>query len=67
MLLDKRKKNRRKKNERNLYSYFNRRDLFRMGRRKNERVYNQTIDWFQKDGNAREQTGTEKVEGASDE
>jgi hypothetical protein len=67
MLLDKRKKNRRKRQERNLHSYFNRRDLFRMGRRKNERAYNQVTDWFQKEENAREQPGQVKGEGATDE
>ena len=67
MLLDKRRKNRRRRQERNLHSYLNRRDLFRMGRRKNEKAYNQVRDWFQKEESAREQSGLEKGEGATNE
>jgi hypothetical protein len=42
---ERRKHNRRKRMVRNLYAYFNRRDLFRRGRRKDEWRYEE-IDWF---------------------
>jgi hypothetical protein len=42
---DRRKGNRRKKMVRNLFSYFNRRNLFRRGRRRDEWRYEQE-DWF---------------------
>jgi len=43
---DRRGKNRRKKWVRNLFSYLNRRNLFRRGRRKDERKYGEEPDWF---------------------
>ncbi len=48
---ERRKRNRRQKMARNLFSYFNRRDLFRKGRRKDEWRYQQEPDWFEKEDN----------------
>lgn len=51
---ERRQKNRRTKMVRNLFSYLNRRDLFRRGRRKDEDKYQSGGDWFdrEKDGTA---------------
>ena len=43
---DRRKHSRRKKWVRNLFSYLNRRDLFRRGRRKDEGKCGEEPDWF---------------------
>jgi hypothetical protein len=48
---ERRKENRRKKMVRNLYSYINRRDLFRKGRRRNEDEYRTGVDWFEREEN----------------
>jgi hypothetical protein len=52
MLLNKRKKNRRRKLERNLFAYRNRRDLLKRGRRKNEEQYDEVEDFFRKERDA---------------
>ena len=46
-MADKRKKpTRRKRLVRNLHSYLNRRDLFKPGRRKDDAIFDEGIDWF---------------------
>ena len=45
---DRRKENRRRGMVRNLFAYFNRRNLFRRGRRKNEDKYSGP-DWFERE------------------
>ena len=44
-----RKGNRRFRMLRNLFAYFNRRNLFRRGRRKNEERYEEEPDWFERE------------------
>jgi len=46
---ERRKLDRRKRLVRNLFSYLNRRDLFKKGRRKNEADYEQPKDWFERE------------------
>jgi len=46
---ERRKLERRKRLVRNLFSYLNRRDLFKKGRRKNETEYQQPADWFERE------------------
>ncbi|MFO7899431.1 MAG: hypothetical protein R6V58_10280 [Planctomycetota bacterium] len=46
---ERRKRNRRKKMVRNIFSYFNRRDLFKKGRRKDEWRYQEGADWFERE------------------
>jgi hypothetical protein len=48
---DRRSGNRRKGMIRNIFSYLNRRDLFKKGRRKNEAGYDESEDWFDKEQN----------------
>ena len=46
---DRRKDNRRLRLLRNIFSYFNRRNLFRRGRRKDEKEYETEPDWFERE------------------
>ena len=48
---ERRKRNRRKRMVRNLFSYLNRRDLFRKGRRKDEEEYPAGPDWVDQEHN----------------
>jgi hypothetical protein len=48
---DRRKDNRRLRLLRNIFSYFNRRNLFRRGRRKDEEEYDGEPDWFERERN----------------
>ena len=46
---EKRKTSRRRGLVRNLFSYLNRRNLFRKGRRENEETYETGPDWFERE------------------
>jgi len=48
---NRRKENRRLRLVRNIFSYLNRRNLFRKGRRKNEGHYDTEPDWFERERN----------------
>jgi len=48
---DRRKESRRHRLLRNIFSYFNRRNLFRKGRRENEDKYETEPDWFERERN----------------
>ena len=48
---DRRGDNRRLRLLRNIFSYFNRRNLFRRGRRKDEEDYTEEPDWFERERN----------------
>lgn len=48
---DRRKDSRRLRLLRNIFSYFNRRNLFRRGRRKDEDEYETEPDWFERERN----------------
>ena len=48
---DRRTGNRRLRRLRNLFAYFNRRNLFRRGRRKDEKDYEEEPDWFERERN----------------
>ena len=48
---DRRNRGRRGRLIRNIFSYFNRRNLFRKGRRKNEEKYEDQPDWFDREEN----------------
>ena len=48
---ERRQSNRRKKMVRNIFSYLNRRDLFKRGRRNDEQKYQTGPDWFDRKGN----------------
>jgi hypothetical protein len=48
---ERRQANRRKGLIRNIFSYLNRRDLFKKGRRKDEVRYPEGEDWFDKERN----------------
>ena len=46
-----RKHNRRRRLIRNIFSYLNRRNLFKRGRRKDEEKYQADPDWFEREEN----------------
>lgn len=48
---ERRKQNRRQRRVRNIFSYFNRRDLFKKGRRRDEEEYPAGPDWFDQERN----------------
>ena len=48
---ERRQSDRRKKMVRNIFSYLNRRDLFKRGRRKDEEGYRTGPDWFDRKEN----------------
>ena len=48
---NRRKESRRLRLVRNIFSYLNRRNLFRKGRRKNEGDYDTEPDWFERERN----------------
>ena len=48
---ERRQGDRRRKMVRNLFSYLNRRDLFKKGRRKDEDKYQAGADWFDRERN----------------
>ncbi len=50
---ERRRANRRLRQVRNLYSYLTRRERARKGRRKDERTYDDTEDWFDDEETAR--------------
>ena len=50
---ERRRENRREKMVRNLFSYLNRRNLFKKGRRQDEDKYHAGADWFELERNRR--------------
>ena len=50
---ERRRRHRRRRLIRNLFSYFNRRNLFKKGRRKNEGEHHGEPDWFERERNKR--------------
>jgi hypothetical protein len=48
-MVERRKESRRRKWVRNIFSYLNRRDLFRKGRRHDEEKYQAGPDWFERE------------------
>jgi len=50
-MTERRQEDRRKKLVRNIFSYLNRRNLFKKGRRRNEPKYHEGADWFEREEN----------------
>ncbi len=50
-MAERRRESRRRKLVRNIFSYLNRRDLFKKGRRKDEHRYDEGPDWFDRKEN----------------